>query len=196
MFNPNNIHLGARNSTRLGVKTGLGGASGPDLSRGHEGAFNFSFSRGVGVDVGNDINSGVGLGLGCGASTAFSFSTRDVGLHCRKGRSRVVGLIRKNGISLPAGSSLVEKTSSLFNLHASLRFKGLGLRAIISRGGSTSGDISSGKNSRARRCRFSMARCRRGHRFFLTRFFHGHCSRGVDGLPAVVSKIAVGHVRL
>lgn len=138
----------------------------------------------------------MGLSVGCGASTAFSFSDGGLGLGCRNGRSRVVGLLRTNGIDVAANGSLVHNTASLFNIHTSLRFKGLGLRAIVDRRRDRSGAIGDGKKTRAVPFSFSTSRCSRGQRFFLTRCFHSACSRGVTRLPGVLSKIGVGQIRI
>lgn len=196
VFKPNNIQIGARNSTRIRLNLGRGGAGGPSLPRHTHGHAFFGFSRGIRLGMRTSINDGIGFSVGCGARASFSFSSGGLGLTCAKRRSRVVGSLRTKGMDVAADGSLVGKKTTLFNVGTSLRFKGLQIGTLFTRRRSRSGAIDSGKNIRAGPFRLAVSRCSRGHRFFLSRCFHSHCSRTIGGLGAVSSPIAVDGIRI
>lgn len=196
IFGPGGVQLKTNGNAEIKLGTNYRFTDNPSLSEMNRSVFGFDFNEKINLSLNGKVGDKVNMDFNYNSEATFNFDTQNFKLRYEGKEDEIIKLIEAGNVSMPANSSLIRGSSSLFGLRTDLQFGKLRLQSMLAQKKSASQSVSSQGGVQLSNFEFSADSYDENRHFFLAHFFRNHYDQWMSQLPNVLSGLTINRIEV
>lgn len=196
IFGPGGVQIKTQGSAELKIGANMKKTDNPSLATNRRRTFGFDFDEKINLSMKGSVGDKVAMNLNYNTESTFDVDAQALKLKYEGKEDEIIKLVEAGNVSLPAASSLIQGSASLFGIRTDLQFGRLKMQAVVSQKKSSSKTVSSKGGVQLTDYEISATDYEENRHFFLAHFFRERYDQYMKQAPNIASGITIKRIEL